>query len=324
MELPLRPICAALGTSRSTLLRRKSCAVQATIARSYNPKNALTEAERAIVLATLNSERFADLAPTQIFAQLLDEGVYLCSISTMYRILRANAQVLERRRVARHPEYRKPELLATAPRQVLSWDITKLRGPDKGVWYSLLVMIDIFSRYVVGWMLVRRSNAEIAKQFIADVVAREGIQPGEAVIHADRGTEMTAQPVCSLLDGLGLAQSHSRPHVSDDNPYSESINKTLKYSPRFPNRFGSLEDGKRFCDEFFNWYNSEHRHSGISLLTPAMLHHGGAVHVLAARHDVMLAAYSAHPNRFIAGKPRRQEVPQAAWINQPADIGTAA
>jgi len=179
MELPLRPICAALGTSRSTLLRRKNFAVQATIARSYNPKNALTEAERAIVLATLNSERFADLAPTQIFAQLLDEGVYLCSISTMYRILRANAQVLERRRIARHPEYQKPELLATAPRQVFSWDITKLRGPEKGVWYSLLVMIDIFSRYVVGWMLVRRSNAEIAKQFIGDVVAREGVRLGK-------------------------------------------------------------------------------------------------------------------------------------------------
>jgi putative transposase len=323
-ELPLRSICAALGTSRSTLLRRKSRAVQAAIARSYHPSNALSEAERAIVLETLNSERFADLAPTQIYAQLLDEGVYLCSISTMYRILRANAQVLERRRIARHPEYQKPELLATAPRQVFSWDITKPRGPEKGVWYSLLVMIDIFSRYVVGWMLVRRSNAEVAKQFIGDVIAREGINPGEAVIHADRGTEMTAQPVCLLLDGLGVAQSHSRPHVSDDNPYSESINKTLKYSRHFPDRFGSLEDGKRFCKSFFDWYNNDHRHSGITLLTPAMLHHGNAASVLKARHDVMLAAYAKHPDRFIAGKPRRQEVPHSAWINQPADIGAAA
>jgi len=196
----MRPLCEALGTSRSTLRRRKNPVVPPTIAHSYHRKNALTETERAHVLETLNCDRFADLAPSQIFAQLLDQGVYLCSISTMYRILRANAQVLERRRIARHPEYQKPELLATAPRQVLSWDITKLRGPEKGVWYSLLVMIDIFSRFVVGWMLVRRANADIAKQFIGKVIARERIGPGEAVIHADRGTEMTAQPVarCSI------------------------------------------------------------------------------------------------------------------------------
>jgi len=246
-ELPMRPICEALGTSRSTLSRRKNRVVPPTIAHSYHRKNALTETERARVLETLNSDRFADLAPPQIFAQLLDQGVYLCSISTMYRILRANAQVLERRRIARHPEYQKPELLATAPRQVLSWDITKLRGPEKGVWYSLLVMIDIFSRYVVGWMLVRRANADIAKQFIGDVIARERIGPGEAVIHADRESEMTAQPVCALLDSLSVAQSHSRPHVSNDNPYSESINKTLKYSPRFPNRSVRSKTAKCFA-----------------------------------------------------------------------------
>jgi len=220
--------------------------------------------------------------------------------------------------------YQKPELLATGPRQVLSWDITKLRGPEKGVWYSLLVMIDIFSRFVVGWMVVRRPNAAIAKQFIADVIKREGIMPGDAVIHSDRGTEMTAQPVCSLIDELGLGQSLSRPHVSDDNPYSESINKTIKYSPRFPDRFGSLEDAKQFSDKLFDWYNNDHRHSGIALLTPAMLHHGTAAEVLSARHGVMLAAYKAHPGRFIAGEPRRQEVPKAAWINQPADSGVAA
>jgi len=292
--------------------------------RTYKHTNALSEAERIAVLATLDSERFADLAPAQIFAQLLDEGIYLCSISTMYRILRGSGEVRERRRLARHPEYRKPELLATGPRQVLSWDITKLRGPEKGVWYSLLVMIDIFSRYVVGWMLVRRSDATIAKQFIADVIAREGIEAGEAVIHADRGTEMTAQPVCALLDNLGIARSHSRPHVSDDNPYSESINKTLKYSAGFPDRFGSLEDGKRFCRNFFNTYNNIHRHSGIALLTPAVVHHGKADGVLNDRYAVMQAAYQTHPNRFIAGAPRRHELPRAAWINQPNDSEVAA
>jgi putative transposase len=191
----------------------------------------------------LDSVRFADLAPAQVHARLLDESVDLCSVSTMYRILRANGEVRERRRLARHPEYRKPELLATAPRQVFSWDVTKIRGPHKGVWFSLLVMIDIFSRYIVGWMLVRRSDAVVAEHFIASVLKRENVPPGQAVVHADRGSEMTTQAVCLLLDKLGVVRSHSRPHVSDDNPYSESQFKTLKYSPGFPDRFGSLEDG---------------------------------------------------------------------------------
>ncbi len=294
------------------------------VPRVYQPKHALSQSERDHVLQTLDSERFADLAPAQVFAQLLDEGTYLCSISTMYRILRANNEVRERRALARHPEYKKPELLATAPRQVLTWDITKLRGPEKGVWYSLLVMIDIFSRYVVGWKLVRRCNAVIAKAFIEDVIANEEIEPGEAVVHADRGTEMTAQPVCDLLDRLGVTQSHSRPQVSDDNPYSESINKTLKYSARFPIRFGSLEDAKQFCRWFFKSYNTTHCHSGIALLTPEMVHRGLASAVLDARHTVISAAYKANPKRFIAGAPRLQELPRAVWINQPTEGDVAA
>lgn len=217
-EAPTRTVCAALGASRSTLLRWRRGPHERSVAARRHVPRALGAAERAQVLAVLHSERFVDLAPAAIHAMLLDEGTYLCSVSTMYRLLRANAEVQERRRIARHPDYHKPELLATGPRQVLSWDITKLRGSHKGEWFALLVMLDIFSRFVVGWMLVRRANAEIAQHFIAQTLEREGIEPGQAVLHADRGSEMIAQPVCALLDTLGVARSHSRPHVSDDNP----------------------------------------------------------------------------------------------------------
>jgi len=213
---------------------------------------------------------------------------------------------------------------ATGPRQVFSWDITKLRGPQKGIWFSLLVMIDIFSRYVVGWMLVRRTDAAVAEHFIAQALKREHVTPGQAVVHADRGSEMTAQPVCVLLDKLGVVRSHSRPHVSDDNPYSESQFKTMKYSPDFPDRFGSLEDGRAFLDRYFASYNTAHRHSGITMLTPAMVHNGRANAVLDARHAVMERAYRAHPDRFIGGQPRRSALPQSVWINRPTNDGVAA
>jgi putative transposase len=288
------------------------------------PRNALSTEERTAVLDVLNSERFADLAAPQVFTQLLDENVYLCSLSTMYRLLRENDQVRERRRTARHPEYRTPELVATAPRQVLTWDITKIRGPEKGMCYSLLVMLDIFSRYVVGWMLVASANAEIAKTFIASVLKREGIGAGQAVVHADRGTEMTAYPVCMLLDKLGVARSYSRPRVSNDNPYSESAFKTMKYQPTFPTRFGSTADAKAFFVTYFDWYNNVHRHSGIRMLTPAAVHHGLAADLLEKRYAVMQRAYAAHPNRFAAGSPTRIELPRDVWINQPSHDGTAA
>lgn len=304
--------------------RRKNAVTEASVRVPRSCANQLSQAERSVILETLDSERFADLAPAQVYAQLLDEGRYLCSVSTMYRLLRANGEVRERRRLARHPEYHKPELLATGPREVFSWDITKVRGPHNGIWFSLLVMIDVFSRYVVGWMLVRRSNAEVAKHFIGATLARENIAPGQAVVHADRGAEMTAQPLCVLLDSLGVAQSHSRPHVSDDNPYSESNFKTLKYHPTFPERFGSLEDGRAFCTKYFAWYNGIHRHSGIAMLTPAMVHTGTADDVLNARHAVLSIAYAAHPDRFIAGAPKRAHLPAAVWINQPTDDSAAA
>jgi putative transposase len=275
------------------------------------------------VLEVMHSERFADRAPATIHATLLDEGTYLCSVSTMYRVLRANDEVRERRRVARHPEYQKPELLATGPRQVFTWDITKLRGPHRGEWFALLVMLDIFSRFVVGWMLVRRANADLAKHFIAQTLQREGIEPGQAIVHADRGTEMTAQPVCVLLDRLGVVRSHSRPHVSDDNPFSEAQFRTLKYHHEFPDRFGSYQHAHGFVDEFMTWYNHEHRHSGIAMLTPAMVHHGQADRVLAARHEIMQAAYHAKPERFIRGLPKRPALPSAVWINPPVHDGLA-
>jgi putative transposase len=321
-EIPERMICDASGVSRSTLRRRLHGVVelQAPAIRPTS-RRALSEQERAEVLAVMHNERFADRAPATIHATLLDEGIYLCSVSTLYRLLRANAEVRERRRIARHPEYRKPELVATAPRQVLSWDITKLRGPHKGEWFSLLVMLDIFSRFVVGWMLVRRANAELAKHFIAQTLEREGIEPGQAIVHADRGAEMTAQPVCIMLDRLGVARSHSRPHVSDDNPFSEAQFRTLKYHHEFPDRFGSFEHAHQFLDRFFGWYNDEHRHSGIAMLTPAVVHRGEAEEVLAARHEVMQAAYRAKPERFIGGLPKRIALPSAVWINPPTHDG---
>lgn len=322
---PERSLCAAVGVSRTTLRRRRHGIPEAPQrARRRAPRRALSEQERAQLLAVLHSERFADRAPATIHATLLDEGIYLGSVSTMYRLLRANDEVRERRRVARHPEYRKPELVATEPRQVFTWDITKLRGPHKGEWFALLVMLDIFSRFVVGWMLVRRANAELAQHFIAQTLEREGIEPGQAVVHADRGTEMTAQPVCALLDSLGVTRSHSRPHVSDDNPFSESQFRTLKYHHEFPDRFGSFEDARVFVDAFMGWYNNEHRHSGIAMLPPAVVHRGQGEQVLAARHAVMQAAYQATPERFIHGTPRRIALPAAVWINPPTHDATEA
>lgn len=324
-EAPMRTVCEALGFSRSTLLRRRAGPTAGVMAQRA-PRciaRRLSEDERHGVLEVLHGERFVDLAVPQVHAQLLDEGRYLCSVSTMYRLLRANAEVQERRSIARHPDYRKPELLATGPREVFSWDITKIRGPHKGLWFSLLVMIDIFSRFVVGWQLVRRSNATLAEHFIRQTLQAEGIEPGQLAVHSDRGPEMTAQSVCDMLDALAVTRSLSRPHVSDDNPYSEAQFKTLKYHRDFPERFGSLEDGKAFFRSFFPWYNCEHRHSGIAMLTPAIVHAGQADGVLEARHGIMLIAYAAKPERFVNGEPKRDVLPADVWINRP-NLETAA
>jgi putative transposase len=307
--------CALLGKPRASHYRQQQLPVPRPRTPRPAPPNALTAAERDAVLAALNSSRFADKSVAQVWATLLDEGTYLCSMSSMHRILRAVGQSRERRRQATHPPRVKPELLATKPGQVWSWDITKLRGPARGVYYDLYVVLDIFSRYVVGWTVAAGEDAHLAKELIAGAVAVHGA-PGS--VHADRGTSMTSKPVAQLLVDLGVARSHSRPHVSNDNPYSEAQFKTLKYAPVFPDRFGSLADAGAFCERFFGYYNYEHRHSGIGLHTPASVHHGTATQIRAQRAHTLHAAYTANPARFRHRRPQPPRLPTAAWINQPS------
>ncbi|CCG02439.1 transposase [Blastococcus saxobsidens DD2] len=307
--------CALLGWSRATHYRAQKPVAQRERRPRPAPPNALTDAEREAVLARLNSSRFADKSVAQTWATLLDEGEYLCSMSTMHRLLRTAGQSRERRRQATHPPRARPELLATAPGQVWSWDITKLRGPERGVYYDLYVVIDIFSRYVVGWTVAAREDAEIAKALLADSIKVHG---APSSVHADRGTSMTSKPVAQLLVDLGVARSHSRPHVSNDNPFSEAQFKTLKYAPVFPDRFGCLADARAFCEAFFAYYNHEHRHSGLGLHTPASVHHGTAGEVRAQRAATLQTAYAANPARFGHRRPTPPQLPTAAWINQPS------
>lgn len=306
--------CALLGKARATHYRARRPPAPRPRAPRPAPPNALTEPERAAVLEVLNSPRFADKSVAQAWATLLDEGIYLASRSTMHRVLRAAGASRERRRQATHPARTKPELLATGPGQVWSWDITKLRGPERGVYYELYVVLDIYSRYVVGWTVAAREDAEIAKELIAQAAAIHGA-PGS--VHADRGTSMTSKPVAQLLVDLGVARSHSRPHVSNDNPYSEAQFKTLKYAPAFPQTFGSLADARAFGEMFFDYYNHEHRHSGIGLHSPASVHYGTAEEIRAHRAATLDAAYAANPNRF-RRRPRPPRLPESAWINQPS------
>jgi putative transposase len=307
--------CGLLGKSRATHYRRQRPDPVLTRAPRPAPRNKLTAAERASVLATLHHESFADKSPAQVWATLLDEGSYLCSESTMYRILREAGGVRERRRQATHPPRTRPELVATGPGQVWSWDITKLHGPVPGVYSDLYVIIDIYSRYIPGWLVAPTETGDLAKAFIEGTIAAAGAPP--RVVHADRGTSMTSKPVALLLADLGVVRSHSRPKVSNDNPYSEAAFKTLKYCPAFPDRFGSIEDARAFSEQFFDYYNHEHRHSGIGLHTPASVHHNTATHVQAIRADVLTAAYTRHPHRFTR-PPRPPALPDAVWINRPA------
>jgi putative transposase len=251
-------------------------------------------------------------------ATLLDEGQYLCSARTMYRLLEQAGESRERRDQLVHPAYHKPELLATAPNQLWSWDITKLLGPAKWTYFYLYVILDVFSRYVVGWMVAPRESAELAKHFIEESIRKQDIPAGQLTIHADRGRVMTSKPVAFLMADLGVTKTHSRPYVSDDNPYSESQFRTMKYRPEFPDCFGSIQDARAFCQNFFQWYNEEHRHSGLGLLTPAVVHFGQAPTVLAARQVVLDAAYQAHPDRFVRRPPKPLPLPSEVWINKPA------
>jgi putative transposase len=318
-EVGTRPACAAMGVPPASVYRHRARRNGAAPCprRRPSPGRALVSQERQEVLDVLHSEPFMDKAPQEIYAALLDQGRYLCSIRTMYRILEANQEVQERRSQLRHPAYQKPELLATAPNQVWSWDITKLLGPVKWTYFYLYVILDIFSRYVVGWMVASRESALLAQKLIQESCQKQGIRPGQLLIHADRGSSMKSKPVALLLADLGVAKTHSRPHTRDDNPYSEAQFKTLKYRPDFPERFGSSEDARAFCQGFFGWYNAEHHHSGIGLMTPQVVHYGLAQEVFKARQEVLLAAYEKHPERFVKKIPVPLPLPQAAWINPP-------
>lgn len=322
-EVGTKAACEALGVSRATLYRYWRRQVTPQVEKRHpSPPRTLSLQEKETVLDVLHSERFIDKAPHEVYATLLDEGVYHCSIRTMYRILKQNKEVRERRNQLHHPPYHKPELLAVEPNQLWSWDITKLLGPVKWSYFYLYVILDIFSRYVTGWMVATRESAILAERLIKETSNKQGIKPGQLTIHADRGSSMTSKTVALLLSDLGITKTHSRPHTSNDNPYSESQFKTLKYRPQFPHRFGCIEDARSFCQAFFPWYNKEHRHTGISLLTPQMVHYGEAKEVLKLRKKVLHAAYQVHPERFVHQEPLPQPLPTAAWINPPQEATT--
>ena len=307
--------CESLGVPRSSFYR----AQQPKSEPKPRPtsERALTPEEKELVRRTLNSERFQDSAPRQVYATLLDDGEYLCSWSTMYRILNEHQEVRERRDQLRHPNYAEPELLATGPNQLWSWDITKLKGPTKWTYYYLYTILDVFSRYVPGWLIADCESATLAKQLIAESCAKQGIGLDQLTLHADRGSAMISKMVAQLLADLGVTKTHSRPYVSNDNPYSESQFKTMKYRPGFPERFGSIQDARAWARTFFHWYHHEHHHSGLGLLTPATVHYGQAQAVLEQRQKVLQAAYAAHPERFVRGEPKPPSLPTEVWINEP-------
>lgn len=315
----VKAACGALELARSTYYRAlHPLPPPPPRPRAPSPR-ALGPEERSAVLEVLHSERFVDRSPAAVYATLLDEQRYLCSVRTMYRILEANQELRERRDQCRHPTYRKPELLATGPNQVWSWDLTKLRAAEKWAYYYLYVVLDLFSRYVVAWMLAHRESGELAMRLFEQAAERHHIEPGQLTVHSDRGSAPTAKTLAQLYADLGVERSLSRPHVSDDNPFSEAQFKTLKYAPGYPERFGGYEHARTWCRHFFPWYNTEHRHSGIAYLTPAMVHYGQADDILETRRRVLEKAQAAHPERFVRGVPSPQPLPAEVWINPPED-----
>lgn len=313
--------CDVLGVPRSSLYQARQPKKPPTP--RPTPERALSAEEKAEVRQTLNSERFWDSSPREVYATLLDEGCYHCHWRTMYRILEEYAEVRERRNQLQHPTYVKPELLATGPNQVWSWDITKLKGPVTWTYYYLYVILDIFSRYVVGWMIAGRETAKLAEELITATCAKEQIERDHLGLHSDRGGPMKSKTVSQLLIDLGVAKSHSRPYTPNDNPYSESQFKTLKYRPDYPGRFSSLETSRAWAQSFFHWYNHEHHHTSLGLMTPAVVHHGLADAVYDHRQRVLQAAYEAHPERFVRGMPTPPELPKEVWINQPSENDVA-
>jgi putative transposase len=308
--------CELLGIPRSSFYRARQPKRESKP--RPTPKRALKPGEKDQVRQTLNSERFQDSAPRQVYAALLDDGEYLCSWRTMYRILDEYKEVRERRDQLRHPNYIKPELLATGPNQLWSWDITKLKGPAKWTYYYLYTILDVFSRYVPGWLIAECESATLAQQLIAESCAKQGIEPSQLTLHADRGSAMISKTVALLLADLGVTKTHSRPYVSNDNPYSEAQFKTMKYRPDFPERFGCIQDARAWARTFFHWYNHEHYHSGLSLLTPVTVHYGQAPAILEQRQKVLQTAYATHPERFVRGEPKLPSLPTEVWINKPS------
>ena len=319
LEIGPLAACEAMGVSRATFYREQK--PKGPSAPRAPSQRALSEEERQAVLAVCHTEEFVNRPPATIHATLVDRGVYLCSARTMYRILDAAKEVKERRKQATHPVYVKPELCALAPNQVWSWDITDLKGPVRGSKFKLYVTIDLFSRLVVGWTLQHKEDEHLARDFHRENFIQHGIHAGELTLHSDRGAAMVSNTVHRLLLDLQVTKSHSRPHVSDDNPYSESQFKTLKYSPMFPERFGSIEDGRSFCRRYFHWYNHTHRHSGIGMMTPASVHEGRAEAIHEARQAVLDQAFLDHPERFPKGRPKPPALPGPAWINRPESLG---
>lgn len=315
-KVGIRTACLALGVSHSRLYRQRQQAPGCSRKKASPPRR-LSERECEEVRQTLNSARFQDCAPREVYAQLLDEGEYRCSWRTMYRILGEQGEIRERRDQLRHPLYHKPELLASAPNQLWSWDITAMRGPVKWSSFSLYVLLDVYSRYVVGWMVSVQTGAHLAKELINETCRRQGIQPGQLTLHSDRGNPMTSKTLAMLLADLGVTKSHSRPSVSNDNPYSEAHFKTMKYRPSYPECFGSLLDARGWAQDFFHWYNCEHHHSGIGLLTPYSVHYGQAAEILQKRQNVLCQAYQLHPERFPSGLPQPPQLPKEVWINRP-------
>lgn len=311
--------CLALGVSLATYHRRQAATRQPYAPSPRpTPARALGSDERQSVLDLMHGPAYGDSAPAEIYASLLDQGVYLCSIRTMYRILDQHGEVKERRRQARHPVYQKPELLAEAPNQVWSWDITKLMGPAKWTYFYLYVIIDIFSRRVVAWCVADTESAALFKPLFEDAVESHTVPPGQLTLHADRGPSMKAKATALLLADLGVTKSHSRPYTSNDNPFSESQFKTMKYQPEFPKRFGCIQDAKSFCRHFFGWYNRDHHHSGIGLMTPDQVHFGQAADVYDARQKILDSAFQLNPERFVNKTPEPPKKPTAVWINPPA------
>ncbi len=316
-QVGVKTACAALGVPRSSRYALRRPRLVKERAPAPPPPRALTNDEKITMHATLNSERFADQAPREVYATLLDEGTYPGSVSTMYRILRENAEVVERRNQRRHPVHVKPQVVARAPNQAWTWDITKLPGPLRGLFFCLYVVLDLFSRFVVGWLIAERESAALAEQLIAESCARQGIPPGQLTIHSDRGGPMTAKPLALLYADLGIAQSLARPRTPDDNPFSEAQFKTVKYHPTFPERFGSLLDARAWGQRLFHWYNDAHHHTALGLMTPAAVHTGQAPALCQVRQQVLAAAYAAHPERFVRGLPQPPALPTEVWINPP-------